>query len=260
MGRVWCKAGTFMTAYLILFAIAGPWPTGSPFSTATGPAHAINPSAIAIAAFLAWRVTRGSWLARRLMLLYTICGIAGLLNSPGMRSGSLTGLMLLGIYLAQIALLVSTPVYNRTRKKQAGPAPDGSPPWALPPRWMPIAAAAAGVTITLLTLGSMSFQPVPGCQAPGYLAPRSAPLAQCTTLAEGYPVQYLSAMPALGLISGTKVTAANLAVFADPVIGKSAAAEDLAVWTLVSFGALYLLWPPSRRPAESAAIREPAPA
>jgi hypothetical protein len=246
-----------MTAYLILFAVAGPWPTGTFPSTA---AHQADPTAIVIAAFLAWRVTRGSWLARRLMLFYTICGIAGLVNSPGMRSGSLTGLGLLGIYLAQIALLVSTPVYNRTRKNQPGRAPDGPPPWALPPRWMPITAATAGVIITLITLGSMSFQSVPGCQAPGYLAPHSAPLAECTTMAEGYPVRYLSAMPALSLNSGTKVTAANLAVFADPVIGKSAAAEDLAVWTLVSFGALYLLRPPSRRPAESAAIREPIPA
>jgi hypothetical protein len=125
---------------------------------------------------------------------------------------------------------------------------------------MPIAAAAAGVIITLLTLGNMSFQPVPGCQAPGYLAPHSVPLAQCATLAEGYPVHYLSAMPALALNSGSKVTAANLAVFADPIISKSAAAEDLAIWTLVSFAAFYLLWLPSRRQAESAAISEPVPA
>jgi hypothetical protein len=177
-----------------------------------------------------------------------------------MRSGSLISLGLLAIYLVQIALLVSTPVYTRTRKNQAVLAPDGSRPWVLPSRWMPIAAAAAGVIITLLTLGNMSYQPVPGCQAPGYLAPRSVPLGQCGTLAEGYPVHYLSATPTLGLDPGSKVTAANLDVFAYPVISKSAAAEDLAIWTLVSFTAFYLLWPPSRRPAESAAIREPAPA
>jgi hypothetical protein len=125
---------------------------------------------------------------------------------------------------------------------------------------MAIAAAAAGLIITLITLGNMSFQPVPGCQAPGYLAPHSAPLAQCAALAEGYPIHYLSAMPALGLHSGDEVTAANLAVFAHPVISKSAAAEDVAIWTLVSFTALYLFWLPSRRPAASAAIREPVSA
>jgi hypothetical protein len=249
-----------MIAYLILFGIAGPRPTGSFPATAAQLAHAVNPAAIAIAAFLAWRVTRGSSFARGLIILSTIGGIAGLLNSPGMRSGGLISLGLLAIYLVQIALLVSTPVYNRTRKNQTGLPPDGSRPWVIPPRWMPIAAAAAGVIITLLTLASMSFQPVPGCLAPGYLASRSAPLAQCTTLAEGYPVQYLSATPTLGLNSGSKVTAANLDVFAYPVISKSAAAEDLAIWALVSFAAFYLLWPPSRRPAESAAIREPVPA
>ena len=260
MTRIWCKPGALMVVYLILFGIAGPWPAGSSPATAAQLPHAVDPTAIVIAAFLAWRVTRGGSFARGLIIFYTAGGIAGLLNSPGMRSGSLISLGLLAIYLVQIALLVSTPVYNRTRKNQTGLVPDGPRLWVLPPRWMPIAAAAAGVIVTLLFLGNMSFQPVPGCQAPGYLAPHSAPSAQCATLAEGYPTHYLSATPTLSLNSGNKVTAANLAIFADPVISKSAAAEDLAIWTLVSFAAFYLLWLPSRRPAESAAIREPVPA
>jgi hypothetical protein len=232
-----------MIAYLILFGIAGPWPTGSSPATAAQLAHAVDPGAIVFAAFLAWRVTREGSFARGLIILYTISGIAGhagLLSSPGMRSGSLISLGLLAIYLVQIALLVSTPVYNRTRKNQADLAPDGARLWVLPPRWMPVAAAAAGVIITLLSRGNMTYLNAPGCQSP-YLAPHSAPLDQCGTLAEGYPIHYLSAMPTLSL-------------------SKSAAAEDLAIWTLVSFAAVYLLWLPSRRPAESAAIRESAQA
>jgi hypothetical protein len=260
VARIWRKPGVLMAAYLILFGITGPWPAGSFPATAARLAHAVDPDAIVIAAFLAWRVTRGGSLARGLIIFYTAAGIAGLINSPGIRSGSLISLVLLATYLVQIALLVSTPVYNRTRKNQVGLAPDGSRLWVLPPRWMPVSAAAAGVIMTLLFLGNMSFQSVPGCQAPGYLAPHSAPLDQCATVAEGYPVHYLSAVPTLTLNSGNKVTAANLAVFADPVISKSAAAEDLAIWTLVSFTAFYLLWVPSRRQAESAAIREPVPA
>lgn len=260
MARIWRQPGVFMIAYLILFGIAGPWPTGSSPATAAQLAHAVDPAAILFAAFLAWRVTRGGAFARGLVIFYTAAGIEGLLKSPGMRSGSLISLGLLAMYLVQIALLVSTPVYNRTRKNQAGPAPNGARLWVLPPRWMPVAAAAAGVIITLLFLGNMSSQPVPGCQAPGYLAPHSASLDGCTTLAEGYPIHYLSASPALFLNSGNKVTAANLDLFADPVISKSAAAQDLAIWTLVSFAAFYLLWLPSRRPAESAAIRGPVPA
>jgi hypothetical protein len=261
VARIWRKPGVFMIAYLILFGIAGPWPTGSFLATAAQSAHAVDAAAIVFAAFLAWRVTRGGAFARGLIIFYTACGIEGLVNSPGMRSGSLVSLGLLAIYLVQIALLVSTPVYNRTRKNQTrGLAPDVARLWVLPAQWMPIAAAAAGVIITLLSLGNMSFQPVPGCRAPGYLAPHSAPLDGCTTLAEGYPIHYLSAMPALTLNSGSKVTAANLDMFADPVISKSAVARDLPIWTLVSFAAFYLLWLPSRRPAESAATREPAPA
>lgn len=260
MARIWRNPGVLMIAYLILFGIAGPWTSGPFPATAVQVVHAVDPDAIVIAAFLTWRVTRGGSLARGLIIFYTVGGIISLLNSPGMRSGSLISLGLLAVYLVQIALLVSTPVYNRTRKNQTGLAPNESRLWVLPPRWMPIATAAAGVIITLLFLGNMSSQPVPGCQTPGYLAPHSAPLAQCVTLAEGYPIHYLSAMPALALNSGNKVTAANLDMFANPVINKSAAAEDLAIWTLISFTAFYLLWLPSQRRAESAAIHEPVPA
>jgi len=260
VARIWRKPGVLMIAYLILFGIAGPWPTRSAPATAAQLTHAVDPASIVFAAFLAWRVTRGGSFARGLIILYTATGIAALLNTPVMRSGSLIGLGFLAIYLVQIALLVSTPVYNRTRKNQTGLAPDGSWLWPVPTRWLPVSAAAAGLIMTLLFLGNMDSQPVPGCQVPGYLAPHSAPLAQCATLAEGYPIHYLSAVPTLSLNSGNKVAAGNLAVFADPVISKSAAAEDLAIWALVSFAALYLLWLPSRRPAESTAPREPVPA
>jgi hypothetical protein len=119
VARIWRKPGALMIAYLILFGIAGPWPTGSSPVTTAQPAHAVGP-AIVFAAFLAWRVTRGSSFARGLIIFYTVGGIAGLLNSPGMRSGSLISLGLLAIYLVQIALLVSTPVDNRTRKTRPG--------------------------------------------------------------------------------------------------------------------------------------------
>lgn len=259
MARIWRKPGILMIAYVILFELAEPWSARSSPAAVGHLARGIDPGALLFAAFLAWRVTRGGSLARGLLVLGTGVEISGLLTSPGMRSGSLISFGLLAIYLVQIALLVSTPIYFRTRKTQVGLAPDGSRLWVLPPSWMPVAALSAGVIITLLFLGNMDFQTVPGCQAPGYLAPHSPPLSQCMTLAEGYPIHYLSASPSLSLNSGTKVTAGNLALLADPVIGKSAAVEDLAIWTLVSFTGFYLLWLPSRR-SESAAIRELVPA
>jgi hypothetical protein len=100
-------------------------------------------------------------------------------------------------------------------------------------------ALAAGVIITLLFLGSMDWQSV-ACAAP-----RSAPRTHCVTLAEGYPVHFLRAIPS-----------ANSAY---PVINKSAAAEDVMVWIVLSFAACYLIWLPSRRPAEAAAAQVAAP-
>jgi hypothetical protein len=116
VARIWRKPGVLMIAYLVLFGIAGPWPTGSSPATAAQLTHAVDPAAIVVAVFLAWRVTRGGAFARGLIIFYTACGIESLLNSPGLRSGSLISLGLLAIYLVQIALLLSTPVYNRTRK------------------------------------------------------------------------------------------------------------------------------------------------
>jgi hypothetical protein len=244
---------------VILFGITGPWLWES-FPTATWPDRGSNVAAIAISAFLAWWVTRGSALARGLMILYTIAAIASLLSSYGMTSGDLASLGLLISYLAELALLVSMPVYNRTRKRQRDTAVDEPRAWALPPKWLAVTAVAAGVILTVAALGGSSFRSVPGCQAPGYLAPHSASLNQCTTLVEGYPVPYLSAVPGLNLDSGNKVTPANLDLSATPLISRGAAAEDLGIWILISFAALYLLWVPSQRPAGSAAIREPIPA
>lgn len=59
VARIWRQPGVFMIAYLILFGIAGPWPTGSSPATAAQLARAVDPAAIVFAAFLAWRVTRG---------------------------------------------------------------------------------------------------------------------------------------------------------------------------------------------------------
>jgi hypothetical protein len=250
-----------MTVYVILFAVAGPWPSSSSAAaTAAQLVHAVEPAAIAAAALLAWRVTRGGALARRLIIFYTGLGVATTVGSPGMRSGSLITLGLLAIYVAQVALLVSTPVYNRTRRDQARPPQGAMPLWTIPPRWLLAGAVAGGLVITLISLGNMGLQPVPGCQARGYLAPHSAPLAWCETAAEGYPVHFLSTEPSLSLDSGTKVTAGNLDLSASPLISKSAAAKDVAIWGLASLALLYLLFLPSPRPARRTAIRQPVAA
>jgi hypothetical protein len=90
----------------------------------------------------------------------------------------------------------------------------------VPPAWLLLGGAVGGFIVTLCYLGSMDFQPVPGC------GPQGATVAQlpdrCFALAEGYPLRFLSADQNI------------------PVINKSAMARDWVQWTLVSWSVLYL--------------------
>jgi hypothetical protein len=260
MRAFWRRPGVLMTAYLVLFLAAGPWPSRSAPVTVNELAGEVSLPAIAIAAFLAWRVTRGSSLARGLIVVWTVVGFAATFASPVMRSGNLVPFWLLVAYAGQIGLLLSAPVYERTRKDAAREPVRETALWPAPPRWMLPTAAAAGALLTLLFLGSMTFRPVQGCQGRGYLAPHTAPLASCYTLDQGYPVPYLAALPSLSLDKGRKITASNLDLFANAVISKRALAEDLTAWTLTVAAALYLIWIPRRRPAPPPATAEPVPA
>jgi hypothetical protein len=239
MAQIWRRPGALMTAYVLLFAASGFAQPGMKLPPTAAWVSAISVGT-ALAAFLAWRVTRGSASARALTVVYAALLIIAALSSPELRSGGLVSLGLLAIYLVQIALLVSTPIYDRTRQEPAHLPPGGAPPWPIPPWWMAAVSLAVGVLITLLFLGSMDWQSV-ACAA----TQRSSPLTHCVTLAEGYPVHFLSAIPS-----------ANSAY---PVINKAAAAEDVTVWIVLSFAACYLIWLPSRRPAQTAAARVAAP-
>jgi hypothetical protein len=256
----WRRPGVIMTAYLVLFVATGPWPWRSVPLTVSQLAADANLPAIAIAAFLAWRVCRGSSIARGLIVIWTVVGFAAVFSSPAMKSGSLYPFWLLVAYASQIALLVSAPIYDRTRKIPAGGSVRHTSLWPAPPVWMLPTAAAAGALLTLACLGSMSSKPVQGCQAAGYLAPHTAPLASCYTLDQGFPVPYLTAMPSLSLDKGRRVTASNLDLFANAVISKGALAEDLVAWTLTVAAGLYVIWIPRRRPAPSPATVQPVPA
>jgi hypothetical protein len=259
MARIF-RPGVMMTAYVVLFLVAGPWPISSAPSTAYKLAHDVSLPAIAVAAFLAWRVARGSALARGIIIVWTALGFTGMFSSPELRSGSLVPCWLLVAYAAQIALLLTAPVYDRTRKDPADCYPGPTAVLPAPPKWMLPAAVAAGGLLTLVFLANMSPEPVPGCQSPSYLAPRTAPLARCETLSQGFPVHYLSAIPDLGLDNGSKISPANMSLSANAVINKGAAVEDLALWTLAGATAMYMLWIPRRRPTPSAATVQPVAA
>ena len=234
------RPGVLMTAYLVLFLAVGPWPGvhGVP-ATAHALAHDGSLSGFAIAVFLSWRVTRGSSFARGLMLAWTILGFAGTFLSQAMQSGSLVPCWLLAGCAGQLALLLSAPVYDRTRKDPLARYPGAVSLWPAPPRRMLPAAAAAAAACMPLGLGSMGPPPGPGCDTVSSLA------ASCPPLSQGYPVHFLTANPVLSLQDGVRPFLSSLS---GAVIGSGALAEDLALWTLAAFAAMYLLWIPQRRP------------
>lgn len=261
MTPFWRRPGAIMSAYFALVLAAGPWTQQSTLLTVRHPAGYATVPAIAIAAFLAWRVARGSAIARGILVIWTVIGFAAVFRSPAMQSGSLVPVWLLVAYAGQIALLLSEPVYNRTRKDPVEePVSQATRLWPAPPVWMLPTAVAVGALLALVTLGSMSFKPVQGCQAPGYLAPHSAALASCYTLTQGYPVPYLTALPSLSLNKGSKITASNLDLFANAVISKGALVEDMAAWALAGATGLFIIWIPRRRPVPAAATVQAVPA
>jgi hypothetical protein len=236
MARIWRMPGVLMTACVVLYAISLMQPRTRYWAT-TGQLGA-DLLSVAIMAFLAWRVTRGSLISRVLVIVYIGAWIQGVLWSADMRTGGLVSLSLLVIYFAQIALLVSTPIYERTRKDWAGRPPSTARLWPTPPWWMAATALAGGLLITLVFLGSEDFRSVP-CATP------SATPARCVTLVQGFPVHFLGAIPSDG--------------FAAPIIYKGAAAEDMAIWTALSFAACYLFWLPRQRPTDATAVPIAAP-
>ena len=180
-----------------------------------------------LAAFLAWRVSRGGRPSRVILIILGMHSFAGD-AFVGTRSWSPLVLLLLAIYAAQIALLVSPAIYQRTRPDPlTGWAPTASAKSG-PPLWMVLIALLTGLVVTLLYLGNMDWAAIPGCGQAG------AALAQlpsrCFGLTQGYPVRFLTAT------QGT------------PEIDKRALIEDWAQWSLVSFSAFYILWLLHRRP------------
>ena len=228
-----------MTAYLALVLAVGPWPgTHGVPASAHVLARDASLSGFAIAAFLSWRVTRGSALARGLIMAWTVFGFAAAFFSVSLRSGSVVPVWLLVGEAGQIALLLSQPVYERTRKDPAAPYPSPTSLWPAPPRWMLAAAPAAAAVGALLGLGSMGPPPDSGCSR-GQLG------SSCMTISQGFPVHFLNASPVVSLQDGFRPFLSSLAGAA---ISRGALAEDLALWTLAAFVSMYLLWIASRRP------------
>jgi hypothetical protein len=66
------------------------------------------------------------------------------------------------VHLAAV-LLVSAPVYWRTQQDRAAAPPGSHFRWPVPPAWVVLGGLAGGAVVTVLYLGSMNWQPMPGC-------------------------------------------------------------------------------------------------
>lgn len=93
----------------------------------------------------------------------------------------------------------------------------------------------AGIILTLLCLGSMTWEPLTDCgqgASPPY-NPYSPP-GGCYTINEGYPVRFLSSEPLLEQNPGTSSREAGISeagISSAPVINKAGLAEDWLVST-----------------------------
>lgn len=169
------------------------------------------------AVFLTWRVSRGGWISRAILVFLSLVFYAGDVLAIA-RSWDLTVVALVIIDAAQVLLLISPPVYGRTRRPR--PVQVRASGWASlvrrPPMWLLPWGLIAGLLLTLACLGGQDFVAIPGC--------RPAASDTCTAVAEGYPLHWLTAVQNV------------------PVISKGALLKDCVQWVLACMSVLYLVW------------------
>lgn len=174
-------------------------------------------SSFLIDLFLVWRVSRGGRISRMILIIGSGAAyVATALTVARLWDVAVVALVI--ILAVQVALLVSPPVYGRTRPTQIQVRAQG---WSQllpirPPAWLLPWGLLAGVLVTLACLGSMDWVAIPGC--------RPAASDTCTALAEGYPLRWLTAAQGI------------------PVISKEALLRDSVQWALGCTSLLYLAW------------------
>lgn len=174
----------------------------------------------AVALAGACQVALGGRIARMvLIVLSCLSYLAAVLSLA--RSWGLAVMILVVLYAVQIALLVSPPVFGRTRRPQVTVRANG---WTglvpRPPAWLLPWGLFLGIVLTLLYLGDVGFVTAPGCK------PATSPA--CKVFASGYPVRWLTRLGTNGDPAGT--------------INAYALVKDCVQWMLACSSALYLTW------------------
>jgi hypothetical protein len=210
-----------LLAYMLLATIGFIW---SWLSRTAGLQSSL--SSFVITAFLAWRVSRGGRFSRMILIIGSGASYA-VATLAVARLWDLTAMALVIIGAAQVALLLSPPVYGRTRRPV--PIPVRARGWAQlvrrPPSWLLSWGLLAGALVTLACLGgNLDWVAIAGC--------RPAASDACVAVAEGYPLRWLTSHQNV------------------PVISKGALLRDWAQWALVSTSVLYLAWAWLTAPAD----------
>jgi hypothetical protein len=245
------RSPVLMAVYLGIFLLAGPW-----FSIG-GPPHRNFPQA-ALGIVLAVLVARGNRAARVMLILCSAAGVCAVLfGSHGSPAGAqLARLWYMACYLLQIGILVSTPVFQRTRTGWPSTRSARSSPAFLPAPtpWSIAASAAGGLLITIATLPVRHFTTV-ACPAGREVMSRMP----CQAVGSGYPVAYRFDS---GIFTLHAASFHWLDVLAPQGIQLAAFAADLVLWSLALLLVLYLAWlaPARERPPPRWRVAGPGPA
>ena len=204
-------AGEILLVYLLLVAVSLPL-----ILHVRRGSYDLLPDFL-LTVFLTWRVSRGGRISRIILIFVSVVSYAGAVLAVA-QSWNLAVVALVIDGAAQVVLLISPPVYGRTRRPI--PAQVRAPGWARlvrrPPVWLLPWGLIAGLLVTLACLGHVDWAAIPGC--------RPTASDACTALVEGYPLHWLTAIQNVHLIS------------------KAALFKDSVQWVLASWSALYLIW------------------
>jgi hypothetical protein len=214
MTRSYRSSAVLMTVYVVVFSYGGPW-LGS-----AGSAHR-NVSQIAVAAILAVLAARGSRPARILMISYSVCGAFAVFYDSthwGATKPYSASFLVLACALVQVVLLISTPMYQRSRLSQLPGQlqADQFLPW--PSLWAVLSGVAGGLVMALLPFSDGIRQTA--CSQSG-----AGSASSCAAAGFGYPIAYRFAYNDL----------------APRGLDVGAFAADWALWSLAILLVLYLL-------------------
>jgi hypothetical protein len=214
--RAWrSRPGWLLIIYVALVVVTGPDKSAGRLD-----AHTVYViPVLVLIAFVAWRVWRGGPIAR-IWLIWT-SGVGYLAAAYRLAPHS-QDLWLVVAFAAQLALLLSPAIYQRTRRpgdrdfEVRGPVRPGWPrAWVYP--W----SVLAGLVLTLLLGAHVNFVAFPSC-APAGTALARAPIS-CIAHARGNPLPFL--------ITGR----------AGSLISEVALIKDWTEWALICFSVLYAI-------------------